>query len=156
MVLPLHVRTWKNTCPWGIHNITLHYIKLNHITSHHTTSDCMRRLTLLKDNFQFTYALLLSVCSCKPKYIHYMRTWHTYILWNIKIHTRIHTSRCTHCVPCMHAHMHTNILEPKSLRSTLPQHHSYTPKSTGGWTRWCTNMESKKGSSWPMHAQEIH
>ncbi len=39
--------------------------------------------------------------------------------------THYFTSQCahTHCVPCMHACMHTNILEPNCLRSSLPQHY---------------------------------
>ncbi len=47
-----------------------------------------------------------------PKCIHYMRTWHTYIIWNIRI-TRAFVFKGTHIrsVLCMHAFMHTNILE---------------------------------------------
>ena len=64
----------------------------------------------------------------------YVRTYNqnTYITCAHGIHTSCGISKFTHKfalqgthihrVPCMHASMHTNILELKRLRSTLPQH----------------------------------
>ncbi len=93
----------------------------------------------------------LLVRLCKTKY---MRTWHTYILWNIKIQTGmafILQGTHTHCVPCMHAHMHTNILEPNSLHSTLPQHHCMHSKIN--WAEINCLITCQYGQKYVDHAQ---
>jgi hypothetical protein len=99
-------------------------MKWNHVTLPCITSVCMRRWALFMGNLQLTYALLLSACMYKTKYIHYMRSWQTRIMRNITIQTRSHTSRLhTHTHIECHACMHTNILELNCLRSSLLQHH---------------------------------
>jgi hypothetical protein len=113
----------KNACPQGTHHTTSHCIEFNHITSHHTTSDCMCRLTLFKDNYS-SHMLCCWQCVRTKQNTYNTCTHGIHTSCGIPNFTHYFAFQCvhTHCVSCVHACMHTNILEPKCLRSSL-QHH---------------------------------
>jgi hypothetical protein len=81
------------------------------------------QVDIIQRQLQFTCALLLTVRTYKTKYIQYMHTWYTHIMWNIKFHTLFRISMCTHtsCAmrACMYAYKYTRT---KMFHSRL-QHH---------------------------------
>ena len=109
----------------GMHHIMLRYIKLNHITPHHTTSDCMCRRTLFKDNLQFTQVFAAVSAYIQYKihtiHVHMAYTHHTeYQISHTISHFNVH---CDTPISAMHACTYTY----KYTRTkTFTQHSSAT------------------------------
>jgi hypothetical protein len=98
-------------------------ITLQHLASHQ--SACVDR------HYSYTtyswHMLCCCQCVCKKQkyntiHVHMAYTYHVEY-YNSHTHSYFKAHTHTHCMPCMHACMHTNILELNCSRSSPQQHH---------------------------------